>query len=85
MSSKNSILSNNKIFKLIVKAWKSKTISSKTESEENNLYSPGWVSKILAEKPTASPVHSKIPSETGRRLVAQAISEDILDLLSKQN
>ena len=34
---------------------------------------------MLAQKPTASPVHSKIPSETGKRLVAQkqAISEDI--------
>ena len=43
-----------------------------------NLYSPCWVSKTLAQKPAASPLHSIIPNETKNRLAAQkqAIGED---------
>ena len=43
-----------------------------------NLYSPCWVSKTLAQKPAASPVHSETPNESKKRLVAQkqAIGED---------
>ena len=43
-----------------------------------DLYSPWWVSKTLAQKPAAFPVHSKIPNETKNRLTAQkqAIGED---------
>ena len=53
-----------------------------------HLYSPCWVSKTLAQKPSASPVQRKIPNETKKRLVAQkhAIGEDYYnDRLRAQN
>ena len=51
---------------------------SKTESKQNDPYSPCWISKTLPQKPTVSPVHNKIPNESKKRLVAQkqAIFED---------
>ena len=38
------------------------------ESKEKNLYLPCWFSKTLAQKPAASPVHSKILSEAEKML-----------------
>ena len=63
-------------------------LPAKTEDKETAIYTHVPCSVSKTQKSSASPVHSRIPNETKKRLVAQkqAIDEGYYtDLLSKQN